>query len=253
MATVAAGSAFPETRWTLVVAAGDKGDPGSREALGTLCRSYWYPLYAFVRRKGHTPDAAHDLTQEFFLQLLNRRFFERADRQKGRFRSFLMAAMGYFLADQNDLANARKRGAGIELLPFEMEDGETRYAKEPAHNETPERIFERRWARATVDNVVNVLREDFARHGRLDHFQVLKTYLMGQGDVPYADLAKKLNTTEGAMKAGIHRLRKRFRDTLRAEVAATVSDPSEVDDELRFLARALSGKTAAPPDSGSPE
>ena len=252
-ATISAASAFPETRWTLVISAGDKGDPGSRDALAALCRSYWYPIYAFVRRKGHNADTARDLTQEFFLQLLNRRFFERADPLKGRFRAFLMASLGYFLADQSDLVNAGKRGAGAEPLPFELDDGESRYAKEPFHSETPERIFERRWARATVDNVVNLLRDDFARHGRLDHFQLLKTYLMGQGDVPYADLAKKLNTTEGAMKAGIHRLRKRFRDALRAEVAATVSDPSEVDEELRFLARALSGKSAAPSDSGSPE
>jgi RNA polymerase sigma-70 factor (ECF subfamily) len=220
----------------MVLTAG-KETPGRDQALNTLCQTYWYPVYAYIRRKGHNGDEASDLTQEFFTRLLTGSFLERADPEKGRFRGFLMNAVRFFLSDQYDRATALRRGG--KQLPFSLDDAENRYLREPAHDETPERIFERRWARAVLDRVVQNLREDFVRHGRLDDFNQLKVYLIGQSDVPYAVLAAKLGITESALKTGIHRFRKRYRELLRAEVAATVGDPAEVDAELRFLLRAV--------------
>ena len=241
MATIGPGNdLFPKTRWTMIVAAARPNDPECKQALAALCEGYWYPVYAFIRRKGHDADSAADFAQGFFLTLLSGTFFERADPHKGRFRAFLLTAVKFFLADEFDRASAKKRGG--DSLPFSLDDAEGRYIKEPAHEETPERIFERRWARAVLERVVNLLREDFIRHGRLDHFNHLKVYLMGQSEVPYAELAKKLDMSESALKSGIHRFRKRYRDLLRAEVASTVADPAEVDNELRFLMTALTSK-----------
>lgn len=233
---------FPTTRWTLVVAAGDEDRPDCRDAITSLCTTYWYPLYAFIRRRGYAAPEAQDLVQEFFVRFLARHYFDRATPEKGNFRTFLLTCLKFFLSDEKDRDSAQKRGGGVPALPFEISDGETLYTREPAHNETPERIYERRWARAVLDRVYGRLRDEFVRHGRLDHFNYLKAYLVGQGDAPYADLAKKLDTTENAVKTGIHRLRKRYRDLLREEVASTVADPASVDAELRFLASASSGK-----------
>ncbi len=242
--TFASGGDFPLTRWTLVVAAGDLTRPESKAALASLCEGYWYPLYAYVRRQGHEPDAACDLTQDFFVRLLSGSFFERANPEKGKFRSFLLGALKHFLLDYSIGQRALKRGGGMTPLPFEMRDGESIYMRELQHGETPERIYERRWARAVLDRVVATLRAEFVKHGRLDHFQHLKVYLAGQAEAPYAELARKLDMSESSLKSGIHRLRKRYRDLLRSEVAATVSDPSEVDAELRYLILALSAKQA---------
>jgi RNA polymerase sigma-70 factor (ECF subfamily) len=233
---------FPTTRWTLVVAAGDADRPACRDAITSLCTTYWYPLYAYIRRRGYAAPEAQDLVQEFFARFLARRDFDRAAPEKGNFRTFLLTCLKYFLSDEKDRDNAQKRGGGVAPLPFEIGSGEDLYTREPAHNETPERIYERRWARAVLDRVYGRLRDEFVRHGRLDHFNLLKAYLVGQGDAPYADLAKKLDSTENAVKTGIHRLRKRYRDLLREEVASTVADPASVDAELRFLVSALSGK-----------
>jgi RNA polymerase sigma-70 factor (ECF subfamily) len=166
-------------------------------------------------------------------------YFDRADPDKGYFRSFLLGALKFFLLDERDRNLAQKRGGGMASLPFEISSGEEIYLREPAHEETPERIFERRWAHSLLDRVLNRLRNEFVRHGRVDHFNRLKAYLIGQSDIPYADLSKQLETTEGALKVGIHRLRKRYRDLLRAEIAETVNDPAEIDGELRYLAKAL--------------
>jgi RNA polymerase sigma-70 factor (ECF subfamily) len=239
-ATSLGNDLFPNTRWTMILAAGTPTDPESRQALAALCEGYWYPVYAFVRRKGYNADSAQDLTQGFFTALLSGTLLERADPQKGRFRAFLLTAVKFFLADEADRLSAQKRGGGA--LPFSLDDAETRYVKEAAHDETPERIFERRWARAVLDRVVSLLREDFVRHGRLDHFNQLKAYLMSQSEVPYAELATKLEIRESALRSGVHRFRKRYRELLRAEVASTVVDPQEVDNELRFLLTALSMK-----------
>lgn len=239
---MAAGEGFPRTSWTLLVAA-DGIQAESRQALDSLCKTYWYPLYAYIRRRGMDSEEARDLTQDFFVHLLNGKLFEKANPVKGRFRSFLMQSLRNFLADAADRRNSLKRGSGLAPLPFEISDGEARYEREAKHDETPERIFERRWARALLDHVMQTLREDFIKHGRLDHFNALRSHLAGTGDAPYAELARKLDISESALKSGIHRLRKRYRDLLRAEVAATVDDPTEVDAELRYLLSVIAAKS----------
>jgi RNA polymerase sigma factor (sigma-70 family) len=229
---------FPTTRWTLVVAAGDPARQESRAALVSLCEAYWYPLYAYVRRRGHSVAEAQDLTQEFFVRVLEGRYLDRADREKGRFRSFLLTSLKFFLADEMDKTRAQKRG-GAALLPFEVSSGEDLYRREPANEETPESIFERRWAHSLLDNVLERLRDEFVQHGRLDHFNKLKVFLLGQADAPYAVLARELEMSEGALKVAIHRLRKRYRDVIRLEIAETVADATEVEPELRYLAAKL--------------
>jgi RNA polymerase sigma-70 factor (ECF subfamily) len=196
-----------------------------------------------VRRRGYAAADAQDLTQEFVLGLLEGRYLGRADPDKGRFRAFLLCSLKFFLSDELDRKHAQKRGGGTRMLPFEISSAEELYTREPAHQETPERIFERRWARLLLDRVLDRLRNEFLRHSRLDYFNRLKGYLVGQAEVPYAELARQLETTEGALKVGIHRLRKRYRELLRAEVAETVADPSQIDGELRYLAAALRNKS----------
>jgi len=234
------GSQFPTTRWTLVVAAGDPHRKEARSALVSLCENYWYPLYAYLRRRGYPADQAQDLTQEFFIRVLEGRYLDRADPEKGRFRSFLMTSLKFFVADEEDRLRAHKRGGGaiVQLLP----SGEEHYQREPAHDETPERIFERRWALAVLDRVVERLRSEFVLHGRPEHFERLKVFLLGHSDAPYAALAREMNTSEGALKVAIHRLRKRYRELFREEIADTVADPADVESELRFLAAVLTSK-----------
>ena len=238
MHSVAGSSQFPTTRWTLVVAAGDPHRKEARSALVSLCEGYWYPLYAYVRRRGYPPDQAQDLTQEFFTRVLEGRYLDRADPEKGRFRSFLLTSLKFFVADEQDRHRALKRGGGA-VLPLEFSSGEERYQREPAHDETPERIFERRWALSVLDRVVEKLRDEFVQHGRTDHFERLKVFLLGHYNAPYAALAREMKTSEGALKVAVHRLRKRYRELFRQEIADTVADPADVESELRFLAAAL--------------
>ena len=241
MHTLAGPSEFPTTRWTLVVAASDPKRKEARSALASLCENYWYPLYAYLRRRGYPADQAQDLTQEFFIRVLEGRYLDRADPEKGRFRAFLLTSLKFFVADEEDRNRAQKRGGGA-LLPLEFSSGEERYQREPAHDETPERIFERRWALSVLDRVVEKLRDEFVRHGRAEHFERLKVFLLGRSDAPYAALAHELNTSEGALKVAIHRLRKRYRELFRQEIADTVADPAEVESELRYLAAVLMRK-----------
>jgi RNA polymerase sigma-70 factor (ECF subfamily) len=166
-------------------------------------------------------------------------YLDRTDPQKGRFRSFLLTSLKFFVADEGDRDRARRRGGGA-IVPLELSSGEERYRREPSHDETPERIFERRWALSVIDRVVERLRAEFVQHGRPDHFEPLKVFLLGQSDAPYAALAPEINTSEGALKVAIHRLRKRYRDLFRQEIADTVADPAEVEAELRCLAAVLS-------------
>ena len=231
-------SQFPTTRWSLVLAAGDPHREEARSALVSLCENYWYPLFAYLRRRGYPPDQAQDLTQEFFLRVLEGRYVDRADPQKGRFRSFLLTSIKFFVCDEEDRERAQKRGGGV-LVPIEFSRGEERYQHEPAHEETPERIFERRWALCVLDRVVETLRTEFVQHGRPEHFERLKIFLLSRSDAPYAALAGEMNITEGALKVAIHRLRKRYRDLFRREIAETVADPAEVESELRYLAAVL--------------
>lgn len=241
---VAGRNAFPSTKWTLIVAAG--GNHSSLEcadALERLCGGYWYPVYAFIRRRGHPPEQAQDLTQQFFLRILDGVFFERANPEKGRFRSFLLGALKNFLADSADREKAQKRGGGTSPVSFDFVTGELNYGREPSHAETPERIFERKWARTLLDRVLDSLAREFSDEGKLELFHRIKPYLTGDGDLKYAVLSTELNLTESGVKSAIRRMRQRYRDLLREEVLSTVADPSELDDELQFLPRAIRMQT----------
>jgi RNA polymerase sigma-70 factor (ECF subfamily) len=238
MHTLAGPSDFPTTRWTVVIAAGDPKRPEAHSALKSLCEAYWYPLYAYVRRRGYPADQAQDLTQEFFVRVLDGRYLDRADAEKGRFRGFILTSLKFFLADEADRNRTQKRGGG-NVLSLEISSGEERYLRDPTHDETPERIFERRWALSTLERVMDKLRDEFVQHGRVDHFNRLKAFLLDQAETPYAALARETGTSEGALKVAVHRLRKRYRELFRQEIAETVSDPADVESELRYLAAAL--------------
>ena len=231
---------FPTTSWTLVVSASDPLHQDCRGALVRLCENYWYPVYAYVRRRDYPEQEAQDLTQDFFIRILEGRYLSRADPNRGRFRSFLLNSCKFFLADQADRARAQKRG-GKAILPFKVASGEERYRFEPLEDETPERIFERGWALMLLDRTVSCLRDEFIQHGSLDDFEKLKGFLLGQADVPYAELAREVGATEGGLKVAIHRLRKRYRVLLLREISETVADPAEVDSEIRFLLSVLRG------------
>jgi RNA polymerase sigma factor (sigma-70 family) len=226
---------FATTHWSLVLAAAGNS-PAARQALAALCQTYWYPLYAYARSRGHRVEDAQDLTQEFFARLLARNWLERADRDKGRFRSFLLGAMNHFLADEWDKLRTQKRGGGMTFLPLEFETAESRYSREPFHNATPENEFEHRWAIALLEHVVNRLRLEYENDGRAVLFALLNPCLVGdRTDQPYAEIALKLGSSEGTVKSAVHRLRQRYRQLLREEIASTVGGPGEVEDELRHL------------------
>jgi DNA-directed RNA polymerase specialized sigma24 family protein len=212
MHTLPGSSQFPTTRWTLVTAAADRKRTDAGSALVSLCEGYWYPSYAYLRRRGYPPDEAQDLTQEFFIRVLEGRYLDRASPERGRFRSFLLTSLKFFVADEGDRQRASKRGGGM-VVPLELSTGEDRYQREPAHDETPERIFEVRWALSVLDRVVERLRADFVAHGCPEHFERLKVFL-----------------------------RKRYRELFRQEIADTVADPAEVESELRYLATVLARK-----------
>ncbi len=231
---------FEATRWSVVFAAGSD-DAAQAAALEHLCGTYWYPLYAFVRRQGRSPEDAQDLTQAFFARLIAKRDLAAADPVRGRFRSFLLAAMKHFLANEWDKARALKRGGGVHVTSLDAGDAETRYLREPADPVTPERIFERRWALTLLDEVLRRLRADYEARGQRVLFESLKDTLTGGGgEDGHAAAALRLGMTEGAVKVAAHRLRRRYRDLLRTEITATVDTPAEVDDELRHLFAVLS-------------
>jgi len=218
-----------------------RGDStGARAALAKLCKAYWYPLYAFVRRQGHGAHDAQDLTQEFFSRLLERGWLDDVAQEHGRFRSFLLASMKHFLANEWDRARALKRGGGVALLRLDDASAEERYSLEPADPAaTAEQLFDRRWALTLLDSVLARLREEMARGGRLAVFEALKFSLSGDQQA-YADAARELGLSEGAVKVAVHRLRKRYRALIREEIAQTVAGPEEVETELRELFAALS-------------
>jgi RNA polymerase sigma factor (sigma-70 family) len=233
---------FHTTHWSLVLAAGRRSSPDGRAALATLCQVYWYPLYAFIRRQGHSPSDAQDLTQEFFAHLLEKNVADKADATRGKFRSFLLASLKHFLANEWRRDRAQKRGGGRVALAIDLAAGEERYTLEPAHELTAERIYERRWALTLIELALTKVRDEFAARGKLAVFEHLKPYLGGdEGAVPYAEIAAGLDMTEGAVKTAVHRLRHRCRELLRAEIAQTVNSPQDVDDELRDLFEAVGG------------
>jgi RNA polymerase sigma-70 factor (ECF subfamily) len=231
---------FDTTQWSLVLAAGSDDSSAARRALAALCEAYWYPLYAFVRRRGYDADRARDLTQGFFASLLARRSFDDLRAERGRFRSFLLAALGHFLANQSAYRRAARRGGGAEPLPLAWDTAEGRYVHEPAQPATPETIFERRWALTVIDAALAEMRREWSARRDERTFERLKACLLGEAPPGgYAAVAADLGTTEGAVKVAVHRLRRRFRDVLRAHIAETVADPADVDDEIRFLIRTL--------------
>jgi RNA polymerase sigma-70 factor (ECF subfamily) len=235
------GPGFATTRWSVVLAAGRQESTGSQRALSDLCEWYWYPLYCYVRRRGYSTHDAQDITQAFFAQLLEKSFFaDDVHQERGRFRAFLLAALKHFMANERDRARAKKRGGGQTHVAWDFGDAEDRYEREPADGLTPEKIYERRCAVVLVERALDRLRADYARAGKGDLFERIKGVLTGEdGTSDYADVARDLGTTAGAIKVAAHRLRKRFRHCLREEVAQTVADPSEVEAELRDLQDSL--------------
>ena len=231
---------FPVTQWTVVLAAGATPSPESAAALGRLCQSYWYPLYAFVRRSGYSPSDAEDLAQEFFARLLEHNWIACADRHKGRFRSFLLMALKRFLAKEWDKAKTLKRGGQIQLVPLQLDTAETRYRSEAADTHTPEQVFEKQWALTLLASVLKRLRVEYERGGKGELFETLEPCLVGDRErQPYAALGEKLGMTESAVKMAVCRLRERYRESLKAEIAQTLASPAEVDEELRHLFRVL--------------
>lgn len=231
---------FPSTRWSRIAAAGDPGGSQNREALAELCTAYWYPLYAYIRRRGHSPEEAQDLTQDFFARLLEKGLFAQADPRRGRFRAFLRTVCVNYLANQYDRSNAKKRGGGRAVLRIDGGDAEGRYANEPAHELTPEKLFDRSWALALLERVIERLGNEYERSGREAIFRELRATVTEDPEAAsYADVAGRLQMTEGALRVAAHRLRKRFGSLLREEIAATVEDPAEVDEEIQALFAAL--------------
>jgi RNA polymerase sigma factor (sigma-70 family) len=235
-------AAFVTTHWSVVLAATRSDTTRAQTALARLCQTYWYPLYAYVRRRGYQPEDAQDLTQEFFARLLEKQWLAEADRERGRFRTFLLSALSHFLANEWDKARAQKRGGAVRAVPLQLSSAETRYGQEPADPITPEQIFDRRWALALLDEVLSRLREEHIAADTSRLFEALKPCLVGDRQAqPYSALAAKLGMTEGAVKVAVHRLRQRYRQLLREEIANTVARPEEVDVEMRHLFAVLAG------------
>jgi RNA polymerase sigma-70 factor (ECF subfamily) len=231
---------FPTTCWSRIVAARGLVTPEAHAALVELCAAYWYPLYAFIRRKGHGAEEALDLTQGYFARLLERGNVAAADAGKGRFRSFLRADCTRFLADRRAHDQTAKRGGGVAPLSIDARDAEGLYQLEPPHEDSPERLFEREWALVLLEGVLAMVRREYETSGRGATFEVLKGVLeAGSSPTSQAEMAALLGTTEAAVQVAVHRLRKRYRDALLAAIAATVADESEVDDELKALFAAL--------------
>lgn len=231
---------FQTTRWSLVLAAGRPQAGEAREALAALCQTYWYPLYAYLRRWGHDHQAAEDLVQGFFLHLLEKDVVGRADPDRGRFRTFLLTAMKNYAANEFERGNAQKRGGGQTPLRLDDQEAEARYALEPKDLADPERLYERRWALTLVSRAKAHLRRDFVQAGKVEMFDALQEFLTEERtDAPYREVAETLGTSEGAARVAVHRLRKRFRKHIEREIVETVAEPAAVDAELRFLQSTL--------------
>lgn len=231
---------FATTHWSVVVEAGQNDSPKAFEAMTQLCRTYWYPLYAYVRRKGYPAPDAQDLTQEFFARLLARNYVTVADRQKGKFRSFLLGTFEHFLAKEWRRAHAEKRGGGRAAFSLDETDAENRYLLEPAHDLTPAKIFDRRWATTLLAQAMARLGEECRSSEKAELFEKVKPLLSGDSaDASYAEMALSLNITEGALKVAVHRLRQRYGELVRAEIAQTVAGPAEVEQELQYLLATL--------------
>lgn len=233
---------FATTHWSVVLATAQEDSQQAAAALETLCRAYWYPLYAYVRRRGHSAEDAQDLTQDFFAQSLRKNFPARADRAKGRFRTFILHTLDQFLLDERARATALKRGGGQVLFSLDEESPEARYRLEVPDALTPEKLFERHWAQAILNGALARLREEFVADGKGGIYEVLQAFEPGgQNALSYAEAAGRLGVSETAVKAMIHRLRQRHRELIREEIAHTVPTVSEIDEELRHLVAVLRG------------
>ncbi len=233
---------FTTTHWSVVLAAGDEESPRAAEALNDLCRTYWFPLYAYVRRQGFGPHEAQDLTQEFLLRLLRKCDLARVGPEKGRFHSFLLVALKHFLVNEWEKARTAKRGSGQQPIALDAFDPEQRYRLEPHDHLTAERIYERKWALTVLEQVLNRLKQELAEAGKAGQFERLKVFLSTDGpNQTLREVARELDISEGAAKVAVHRLRVRYRELLRAEITRTVASPAEIEEELHHLFEVLSG------------
>jgi RNA polymerase sigma-70 factor (ECF subfamily) len=231
---------FATTHWSVVLRAGHESGIEGDNALEALCRGYWYPLYAYIRRLGHSPHDAQDLTQSFFAYLLEKRLLTKADPESGRFRSFLLGSLKNFMANEWRRQSAQKRGAS-QTISFDAQDAEQRYAGEPADQMNPQTLYEQAWAVAVLEQAATSLETEYRAGGKYGLFDQLAPFLQGErSELTYAGIGAGLGISEGAVKVAVHRLRQRYRELLRAAVANTVADPLEVDGELRHLLHILS-------------
>jgi RNA polymerase sigma-70 factor (ECF subfamily) len=230
------GSRFADTHWSVVLAAGDSTSPSSMEALERLCHTYWYPLYAFIRRRGCPEHDAKDLTQAFFSHLLRRQVFRSISADRGRFRSFLLKSLKNFLADEHDRQQAQKRGGGQALISIDAEEAEHRYHLEPASTETPEKLFEQRWAMALLDAALSRLDQEYKASGKGELFKQLRESLLdGVQTRTYGEIARQAGMSEEAVKKAAQRMRRRYQEIIREEISHTVATAGEVQEEMRYL------------------
>jgi RNA polymerase sigma-70 factor (ECF subfamily) len=240
--TSAPGDVFATTHWTVVLAAGQRSTPQSDRALEELCRAYWFPLYAYVRRHGHTKEDAEDLTQAFFARFLEKNYLEGLSAERGRFRAFLLVSLKHFLANEWDKSRCQKRGGGVTPLSLDWQTADTQFQIAATAEPSPDKAFDREWAVALLARVIERLRAECETDGRGKQFAELKIFLTtGKGERSYADAARSLGLDEGAVRVAVHRLRKRYRQLLRDEIAQTLADAANVDEEMRALFGAFSG------------
>jgi RNA polymerase sigma-70 factor (ECF subfamily) len=235
-----AGDYFVTTRWTVVLSAGHKSSPQSDRALGELCQTYWYPLYAYVRRQGKTKEDAEDLVQAFFARFLERNYLEGLNAERGKFRAFLLASLKHFLSNEWDKSQRQKRGGGAQHLSLDWQSADERFHLDPPDPSSPDKTFDREWALALLERVITRLSGECAADGKEKLFEQAKGFLMvGESVIPYAQAAQALGVDAGAVRVAVHRLRKRYRELLRDEIAHTLDDPGQVAEELRSLQAAL--------------
>jgi RNA polymerase sigma factor (sigma-70 family) len=239
---VGAGERFVSTHWSVVLTARNGESPRAGEALEQLCRTYWPPLYSFIRRDGYDETEAKDLTQEFFLRLIERDYLQHLKHQRGRFRSFILTFVKHFLQEERGRAAAQKRGGGKVFVPFDPTDEASPYLDEPVDSLSPDQVFERRWAQTIFQVALHRLRDEYVESGRGPFFDVMKDFQPREAGAPsYARIAAEFGMTEAAVKSAVHRLRQRHREILREEIAHTVANPAEIDEEIRHLREVLSG------------
>jgi len=238
--SVSGAGRFATTHWSVVLQAGQPGAPGYQQALETLCRGYWFPLYAYLRRHGYDSHQAEDYTQAFFCKVLEKQVLRLADSKRGRFRSFLLATLKNFLADEHDRVRAQKRGGGRKLLSIDFNEAENQYTLEPADRLSPEKLFDKSWALTVLERTMACLKTELAGKNKKELFDHLKIYLTAEkGSIPYRDTAAELNMTEAAVRTAVHRLRRHYRKSLRDEIAQTVATEDQIDEEIDDLFAAL--------------